>query len=372
MALLSRLSAAAYTAVFRARARRRPPRARPIQLGPGSRILAFTCAGIGDTLTDSVVFRALRETYPEAHLAAVVHRRRRLLVEHNPCIDQIFLFQKGPFAFRRLLRDLRAAGPWDAILHLRGNDPEPRCLSYLLDPDITVSVPDMTRLDWLCGHQVPQPDWDETHGVEQTLRLARYVGADTADPRLVYAVRDDERIQLEEKLRAWNMASGKPRLVLQIGGGRRASWRDWPVARSAELLRLAAAQLDADIFLLGGADQAPRRDELARLFAGPAPPYHDLVGRLTLVESAALLSSARALVSTDTGIMHLGFAVGTRVVALIHCNNPAARVGPSGYGDRHRVVQLPRPAGYRTPADADMAGLSAATAFAALTEVWHP
>jgi len=32
------------------------------------------------------------------------------------------------------------AGPWDAILQLRGNDPEPRCLSYLLDPDVTVSV----------------------------------------------------------------------------------------------------------------------------------------------------------------------------------------------------------------------------------------
>ena len=124
------------------------------------------------------------------HLAAVVHRRRRLLLEHNPCVDQVFLFHKGPLAFRRLARELRAAGPWDAILQLRGNDPEPRCLSFLLDPDVTVSTPNMTRLSWLCGHQVVQPDWDATHGVEQTLRLARYVGADTAEPHLVYAVHD--------------------------------------------------------------------------------------------------------------------------------------------------------------------------------------
>ncbi len=91
----------------------------------------------------------------------------------NPFVNQVFLFQKGPLAFRRLARELRAAGPWDAILQLRGNDPEPRCLSYLLDPDITVSTPNMTRLSWLCGHNVEQPDWDDTHGVEQTLRLAR-------------------------------------------------------------------------------------------------------------------------------------------------------------------------------------------------------
>lgn len=366
--LFSRLSALGYETVFRARARRRPPRKRDIRLNAGSRVLVFTCAGIGDTLTDSVVFKALRETFSQAHLGAVVHRRRRLLLEHNPHVDQVFLFHKGPLAFWKLQRELRAAGPWDAILHLRGNDPEPRCLSYLIDPDVTVSVPNMTRLGWLCGHTVEQPDWDDTHGVEQTLRIARYVGADTREPHLVYAVKPEEKARLEEKLRARDIG-GKPRLVLQLGGGRRASWRDWPVERYAELLRLTRA-LDAEVFVLGGPDQEERRAELERLFAGEGKPYHDVVGQFSLAESAALLASARVLVSTDTGIMHLGFAVGTRVVALIHCNNPAGRVGPYGYGDRHRVVQLPRPAGYRTPADADMADIPASTVFEKVMEVW--
>ena len=109
---------------------------------------------------------------------------------------------------------------------------------------------------------------------------------------------------------------------------------------------------------------------LESLFAGSARPYHDVVGKFSLTESAALLASARALVSTDTGIMHLGFAVGTRVVALIHCNNPSDRVGPYGYGDRHRVLQLPRPDAYRTPADADMDDITAADVFGKLLEIW--
>src|SRR5271156_4958217 len=165
------LSSSSYKTIYGLLARSRPPKARPIKLTSTSRVLVFTCAGIGDTLTDSVVFKALRETFPGAHLAAVVHRRRRLLLAHNPCVDQIFHFHKGPLAFRKLSNELKAAGPWDAILQLRGNDPEPRCLSFLLDPDITVSTPNMTRLGDLCGHQVLQPDWDDTHGVEQTLRL---------------------------------------------------------------------------------------------------------------------------------------------------------------------------------------------------------
>ena len=78
---ISRVSASGYQTIFRSLAHRRPPQPRPIKLGPRSRVLCFTCAGIGDTLTDSVVFKALRETFVEAHLAAVVHRRRRLLLE---------------------------------------------------------------------------------------------------------------------------------------------------------------------------------------------------------------------------------------------------------------------------------------------------
>jgi ADP-heptose:LPS heptosyltransferase len=367
--LFSRISASGYEMIFRARARRRPPVARPIQLGPNSRILCFTCAGIGDTLTDSVVFKALRESFPQAHLAGVVHRRRRLLLEHNPCVNQVFLFHKGPGAFWQLQKELRAAGPWDAILQLRGNDPEPRCLSYLVDPDVTVSVPNMTHLGWLCGHEVVQPDWDNTHGVEQTLRIARYVGAFTMEPHLVYAVREDESTRLEEVLR--RMLVGKaPRLVLQLGGGQRAAWRDWPVERHAELLRLCARSLGAEIFVLGGEDQQDRLQKLDRYFINETKPYLNLVGKLTLAESAALLASAQVLVSTDTGIMHLGFAVGTRVVALIHCNNPSHRVGPYRYGDRHRVVQLPRPENYQSPADADMADISAETVYLKIRELW--
>jgi hypothetical protein len=68
--------------------------------------------------------------------------------------------------------------------------------------------------------------------------------------------------------------------------------------------------------------------------------------------------------------MHLGFAVGTRVVAIIHCNNPVSRVGPYGYGDRHRVVQLPRPANYRTPADAHMGDIPADRIYRRIKELW--
>jgi ADP-heptose:LPS heptosyltransferase len=376
--LLNRVHAALYSAPFAWWSRWRPPRAAPLHLGNGRRVLAFSCAGIGDTLTDSVVFRALKETWPELHVAAVVHHRRRTLADHNPFVDQVFTFRKGPWPFWRLHRELQAAGPWDAILQLRGNDPEPRCQSFLLGPEVTVSTPDMTSLSRLCGHCVEQPDWDDTHGVEQTLRLARYLGAETTQPHLVYEVRKEEAQAMEEKLLGFSVGPG-PRMVLQVGGGRRASWRDWPSKHWAALAlafdslmkkQRPDATLPHEIILLGGGDQTERGIEISAYLDGLGVRHHNLVGALSLTESAAVLASCRTLVSTDTGIMHLGFAVGARVVALIHCNNPSHRVGPYGYGDRHRVVQLPRPAGYRAPADASMENIRPKDVMPAVMELW--
>jgi ADP-heptose:LPS heptosyltransferase len=228
----------------------------------------------------------------------------------------------------------------------------------------------MSKLNILCGHNLTFNDWDETHGVEQTLRLARYVGADIDKPHLVYEIKKEESEAFETRAKTEFALSDKPRIVLQLGGGRRASWRDWPIERYAELIFLLRQNLeDVDIIVLGGRDHEHRRRELA--LKAPPKSYVDCVGKLSIRESAALLASARVVVSTDTGMMHLGFAVGTRVVALIHCNNPANRVGPYGYGDRHRVVQLARPAGYQKPSDANMADISAHEVLSATLDLYR-
>ena len=327
-------------------------RVSPVELNSQSRVLLFSAAGIGDTLTDSVVFKALSESYPGIQLIAVCHRRRKALLDHNPYVSAVYCYSKGIPAFVRLYRELKEAGPWDAILHLRGNDPEPRCLSFLLNPGVTWSVPQMTKLQAFCGHTVLQPDWDQTHGVEQTLLIAQAVGATTASPQLVFELSPQEEESAEVFFRKEGLGD-RPRLVLQIGGGRRAHWRDWSIENYAVVMKYFR-QEPIDIIVLGGRDHLDRSQSLRALLKGEAVPYFDFVGKTTLTQSAWLLKSSRVVVSTDTGMMHLSFAVGARVVALIHCNNPASRVGPYGYGDRHRVIELKRPQDYAKPSDVSM------------------
>jgi ADP-heptose:LPS heptosyltransferase len=92
-----------------------------------------------------------------------------------------------------------------------------------------------------------------------------------------------------------------------------------------------------NLILTGG----PEHEVKARMIIDSVPQrVYSMIGKLNLTEVAAMLSWCPILVSTDTGIMHIGFAVCRNVLALIHCNNPASRVGPYDFGDRHLVAQL--------------------------------
>lgn len=339
--------------MFRLLARRWPARPAELKGRPLSRILVFSAAGIGDTLTDSVAIRALKESFPQAEITVVTHRRRAILVQHNPFADRVVLYHKSLLRFIALAFQLRRERP-DVVVMLRGNDPDLWPLAWLVNRHAVVSCPIMTRFKFLISHPVDIPAWDQTHGVEQTLEIVRRLGADTDRRQLVYRVRDGEIAAIREKMSRWGNCD-KPWVVFQVGGGRRSAWRDWPAISYAELGHRLLETYDAELVLLGGPDLRPKA---AAVHASLPRKSLNLAGQLSLAESAALLAQSKILVSTDTGLMHLGFAVGIDTLALIHCNNPASRVGPYEYGDRHRVIQMEPPAGMAPSKAVDMARLT--------------
>lgn len=322
-----------FKTLFALAAKIRPPTPETVPVN-AKRILVFSTAGIGDSITDSVAIRALKESHPGCHLMVVTHSRRRIVHDHNPFVDIVVPHRKSPVAFFKTWSVVKDFHP-DLVVVLRSNDPDIWPLAYLANPHAIVSTPHMTKFPFLISHPVIIPDWDNLHGVEQTLELVRFCGARTTDKRLVYNVTENELESVENKFSSW--INHKPLLVLQLGGGKRANWRDWPVEHYISLIKILKSENLFELALTGGIDQA---EKALKITSETGAAAHNLAGRISLAETAALLKKSFALVSTDTGVMHLGFAVGTNVIALIHGNNPAHRVGPYGYGDKHQVIQL--------------------------------
>lgn len=352
LSLASRLNLGLYHLVFNALSAINPPTPQPVRLTAQSRVLVFSSAGLGDSLLDSVAFRALAETYPGIHLAAVVHHRRPDISQHNPLLSKLYRLRKGPPGFLRLWRALQADGPWHAVLYLSCHDPEARCLGYLLNRHATAGITWRSEFSNLCAMNVDEPGLRRAHLSEQALRVAAAVGATTQTPRMVYAVTDEDRLALDARLKELDLPA-QPMVTFQLGGGG-AGYRDWPVEHFLTLAKALHQEKVGPIFILGGPDHRAKADRFAEAAREAGLPFADVVGKLKLPLSAALLERSRCLVSTDTGIMHLGFALQTPTVALLHCSPGPARVGPLADLERHAIVALPKPKGYKKPSDAPM------------------
>ncbi len=299
-------------------------------------VVLFSTAGIGDTLSDSPAIRALRESFPACRITAVVHRGRRAVLEGNPNIDRLIPHAKGPASFLRTLFAIRRERP-DTAVTLRANDPDIWPLAYLSGARVIVSRARMTRFPFLVNLPVDVPDWFERPGVLQTLEIVRALGADTGDPRMDYLVPETARRTVEGLLREQGL-DDDALVAVQIHQSPRLAFRDWPAEHFIALGRRILDAYPVRLVITGGREDVAVAGSVARSLGPEATLF---AGRLALAETAALLTRCRVLITTDTGIMHLGFAVRVPTLALLHPYN-AHRVGPHGYGRLHRVVILPR------------------------------
>jgi heptosyltransferase-2 len=95
--------------------------------------------------------------------------------------------------------------------------------------------------------------------------------------------------------------------------------KQWPPERFAELANLVVEQ-GSQVVLVGSKADAP----VCRQIRGQVVNVNrviDLSGKTNLPELADVLAGARAVVSNDSGAMHLAGAVGARVIAVFGSTN---------------------------------------------------
>jgi heptosyltransferase-2 len=93
----------------------------------------------------------------------------------------------------------------------------------------------------------------------------------------------------------------------------------WPSSYFAELAStIRAHRPDVAILLLGSPKDRAVCDEITAL----VPQAHNLAGSTSLSEAIALISRAAVVVSNDSGLMHIGAALGRPVVAIYGPTDP--------------------------------------------------
>lgn len=116
-------------------------------------------------------------------------------------------------------------------------------------------------------------------------------------------------------------------VVFHLGSGQR-SYKRWPVERFVALAKRLRLQSPNLLIVLTG--QPFERSLIEDFVAGYAGRVVDATGLGSIVKAAALLAECDLLVANDTGIMHLGAAMGAPTVGIFGPVSPQrwAPVGP--------------------------------------------
>ncbi len=308
-----------------------------------SRILIVKLSSMGDVVHTLPAAQALRARFPDAHLGWVVEQQHAELLRGQPFLDSVHVWTgRNMRSVLRIVRELRAT-PWDVAIDFQGllRSAGVAWLSGARRRIGYVPVKELAHLFYTdC---VPRGTLDE-HAIERSLKLAESFGSTWTEPaidrpylrfdgngraiagRRWFPLWPDsaERGQVSQWLSKQGFDVSRHRLVIMNPHCRKNANR-WPAAQFSALAARLLEHDDLRVAVSGAGSTRQLCDEIA----GALPPgaVWRADGQFGLLGATELFSRAAAIVTGDTGPMHLAVAVGTPVVALF---GPASslRTGP--------------------------------------------
>jgi heptosyltransferase III len=306
-----------------------------LNLAP-KQILIINVSRIGDTLLATPAIRAIAQHWPEAKLTVLGHPKRVEVLEHLP-----FIYRVGSIDKRSSLWRGRFGGDRFDLAFVYGND-RPLIDYALRTSSQVVAFAQMDDdLNRRLLHAVKPPTYQSMHAAKMHLLLAQALGVNNNDLQLAYQVSADEGVWAKTKIAADIGALQGPLIGLQVSSFPTKAYRNWPLDHFEALCRqLIDDNHEARFLIFGGSTDIELTTKLHQQLGNCSALY---AGRLSLRQTAALMSQLDLYVGVDTGPTHIAGALSRPMVALYHCKHPsrcfAPPVGPTVIAIDHPALE---------------------------------
>jgi lipopolysaccharide heptosyltransferase II len=303
-------------------------------------ILVLKPCCLGDVLMTTPLVGTLRAAFPDARIDYAVGEWARPAVASSPDIDEVLpLFDAAAPGFRRLFQALRAAFRlrWRRydMAFIPDRSPMTALVAYIAGVPRRFGLSGGGRGAFLTHVVHDQP---LRHDVDVYLSLAGAAGlGDGVKPVMKYVPTQAGLEKALKYLQSQGFDELPFRLAIFPGGGS-STGRDfyhkrWPAERYALLANQVIARYGGGVVLLGDVSER----ELSFMIRNDIDyPVLDLTGRADVDGMAAVMQLCDAVISNDSGPMHLAVSVGTPTVGIF---GPTAARNSGPYGARHRSVQ---------------------------------
>jgi lipopolysaccharide heptosyltransferase II len=306
-----------------------------LEYHPTPKILIVQPSRLGDIIFSLPMLTAIKEKYPHARLSWIVDERCSEILEGNPLLENIFVWNRKQISFNyyKNLRKQLKERKFDLSIDLHGLA-KSAMLVKLAGAKFKIassSTNGMREFSWLFSKEIKSPQ--KSHCVERHFEVAKYLDCYDDINYPVYIPEESFRA-IKDKLFKENVNLEKI-VGIHPGGG----WisRRWGTSKYAQLSKRLKNELHSDIVLVGGKEGGSREKGLNEEIISEAGVHiADMTGKLTLKELCAFLKMCKVFVGNEAGPMHIATALNVPSVAILGPTD-ANRTGP--YKGNTTVIQ---------------------------------
>jgi len=281
---------------------------------------------VGDAVMSLPALRALRQRFPQAHIAilakpwvADLYRREHVC---NTLVPYTARSWREKWAAARALRPHN----FDTAILLQ-NAFEAAAIAYLAGIPQRIGYARDGR-GFLLTHAIPVPHHGETPRHERFYYLELLHRAGILD---FLPQSDSVRLETASVARAAGLERfrqlGLSDVVVGVSpGAAYGTAKRWLPERFAEAANRLANELSASVAIFGSNAE---RDLCASVAASIAAPVKNFAGETTLAEFIDLAAACRVYLTNDSGAMHIASALGVPTVAVFGATDDQT-TGPTG------------------------------------------
>jgi heptosyltransferase-2 len=304
------------------------------------RILVVRTDRIGDVLLSTPVIKALRDSYPSAYIAMMVSPYAKDIVDGNPYLDEVIIYDKdgrhkswaNSMKFALNLRKKR----FDLAIVLH---PTNRVHLVTFFTGIPTRIGYNQKLGLLLTDRIKHTkQLGEKHELGYNLDLLRHIGIEPREENLFMPIKLESEKWAEELFQHCGINQTDKLIVVHPGAS--CPSKVWPNERFAKVMDRLVGKYGFKVLVVAGPKDVTLAQSVINHMHQPAI---NLAGKTSVSQLASVLKRCQLFISNDSGPVHIASAVGTPVISIFGRNQKGLsplRWGPVGKKDRilHKEV----------------------------------
>ena len=291
------------------------------------KILLTRTDRIGDVVLSTPAIKAVRDKYPDAHIAFMVRPYARDLVDGNPYLDEVIIYDKykkhknifNTINFALGLRKRK----FDIAIMLHPTN-RVHLISYIAG--IPERIGFNRKLSCLLTKKISHTKQEgKKHEIDYTLDLLKELDIEACDKELFVPVHENDIERVENLLEEHHVGEEVP--LVAINPGASCQSKKWSPDNFANVSDKLAKEYKARIIIIS--DKANMKSASAVSDKMKYEPVN-FAGKTSVGELSALLSKCRLFISNDSGPVHIASAVDTPVISIFGRKDPG--LSPKRWG----------------------------------------